>query len=202
MRDMELYLLGGRPCSGKTTLSYYLGQKHKIEVRYLDVFAQKCIDESTIDTPNIYRWKDNDLVEVLQKNPSILFNEYIGFYEEIFPQLIDELDSIKDKKIILEGSIFLPKFIDVLKEKYDVNICYLVTYDDFVKEKYIKRDYVQDMLTKPNGEIAVANLLIRDSIFANYLSNEIEKYSLPRIDIKSGNDIEEEMSILEKILGL
>jgi len=39
-KDMELYLLGGRPCSGKTTLSYYLGQKHKIEVKYLDVFSQ------------------------------------------------------------------------------------------------------------------------------------------------------------------
>jgi len=58
------------------------------------------------------------------------------------------------------------------------------------------------MLTKPNGEIAVANLLERDSIFANYLTNEIEKYSLPRIYIKSGNDIEEEMIVLEKILGL
>ena len=52
---MELFLLGGRPCSGKTTLSYYLGQKYKIEVKYLDVFAQKCINESTIETPNIYR---------------------------------------------------------------------------------------------------------------------------------------------------
>ncbi|MCM1989079.1 hypothetical protein [Oceanirhabdus seepicola] len=199
---MELYLLGGRPCSGKTTLSYYLGQKHKIEVRYLDVFAQKCINESTIDTPNIYRWKDKDLVDVLQKKPDILFNEYLGFYEEMFPMLFDELDSIKEKKVILEGSIFLPKFIDTLKEKYDVNICYLVTDDDFVKEKYIKRDYVQDMLTKPNGEIAVTNLLERDSIFANYIANEIEKYSLPRIHIKSGNDIEKELSALEKILGL
>jgi len=96
----------------------------------------------------------------------------------------------------------LPKFIDALKEKYDVNICYCVTDDDFVKEKYIKRDYVQDMLTKPNGEIAVENLLERDSIFAKYLSNEIEKYSLPRVYIKSGNDIEKEMIGVEKILGL
>ena len=37
---MKLYLLGGRPCSGKTTLAYNLGNIHGIDVEYLDVFAQ------------------------------------------------------------------------------------------------------------------------------------------------------------------
>ncbi|WP_425448519.1 hypothetical protein [Dethiothermospora halolimnae] len=52
---MKLYLLGGRPCSGKTTFAYHLGEKFGIKVWYLDVFAYEHIEASTIETPSIYR---------------------------------------------------------------------------------------------------------------------------------------------------
>ena len=54
---MKIYLLGGRPCSGKTTIAYKLGQKYNIDVKYLDVYAQKLIDNSTPKTPNIVKVK-------------------------------------------------------------------------------------------------------------------------------------------------
>ena len=91
----------------------------------------------------------------------------------------------------------LPKFIDYLTELYDVKICYLVTDDEFVKERYVKRDYVEHILTMPNGEIALKNLLQRDSIFAKYILDEIKKYELPKIQIKSEDDIESAMNSLE-----
>lgn len=199
---MKLYLLGGRPCSGKTTLSYHLGQKHNIEVKYLDVFAQKCIDEATEATPNIYRSKNRELTDVLQKDPNILFDEYVEFYEEMFPLLLNELASYEKSELILEASILLPKFIDYLTELYDVKICYLVTDDEFVKERYVKRDYVEHILTMPNGEIALKNLLERDSIFAKYILDEIKRYELPKIHVKSEDDIESAMNSLEKIFAL
>ena len=36
-----------------------------------------------------------------------------------------------------------------LEETFETKICYLITEDTFVKEKYVKRDYVLDVLNKP-----------------------------------------------------
>jgi hypothetical protein len=171
-------------------------------VKYLDVFAQKCIDDSTEETPNIYKFKNKELVDILLKDPNILFEEYVGFYEEIFPLILKELASYKKSVLILEASILLPKFIDYLTELYDVKICYLITDDKFVKERYVKRDYVEHMLTMPYGDIALKNLLERDSIFAKYIIDEIKRYDLPKIHIKSEEDIENTISRLEKIFAL
>ena len=199
---MKLYLFGGRPCSGKTTLAYNLGQLHNIEVWYLDVFAQKCIEKATIETPHIYEWKNKDMIEILQKEPNVLFKEYVNFYEELFPLLLEELESVDERSLILEGSILLPKFIDILREKYDVKICYMLTDDEFVKEKYIKRDYAQDMITKPKGKVALNNLLERDSLFAKYILDEVNKYSLPNRTINSDSDTGKELMFIEKLFEL
>lgn len=199
---MRLYLLGGRPCSGKTTLAYNLGKKYNIDVEYLDVFAQECINKSTPKTPNIYRWKNKDIVEVLQKNPRVLFDEYIRFYEEVFPLFIKHLERLEQDQIILEASLLLPKFTDVLKESFEITVCYLITDDDFVREQYLKRDYVIEMISKPKGREALNNLLERDSLFAKYINSELEKYLLPSLQIKTEVDIKVNIKNIERILGL
>ncbi|WP_425448518.1 hypothetical protein [Dethiothermospora halolimnae] len=139
---------------------------------------------------------------MLQKEPQILFNEYIELYEALFPLLIKELDTVEDEKIILEGSILLPKFIEKLKEKHDVEICYMITDDNFVNKKYIKRDYVQEMLTKLNGEIALKNLLARDQIFAKYILDELEKHPFIKIHMEADNGFEGYFIKLQKVLKL
>lgn len=199
---MNLYLLGGRPCSGKTTTAYYLGEKHKLTVWYVDVFAQKYIDESTSQTPFTYEWKTTEMVNILQAKPEILFENYVKSYEEIFPLFLKDLEESGIDNLILEGSLLLPKFINTLKERFDTKVCYLISDDDFVKERYVQRDYVQDMLTKPQGELALKNLLKRDSIFAKYILSEIEKYSLPSLKLDYDTDPNTEIAYLEKLFSL
>lgn len=199
---MKLLLIGGRPCSGKTTLANQLGEQHNIAVDHLDVFAQECIDHSSKDNPNIYSWKNMDLVEMFQKDPNELFREYVKTYEDMLPFLMNTI-VMSDKKVsILEGSILLPKFIDKFKKSHEVKICYLVTNNDFVRERYYRRGYVQDMLKKPNGKKAVNNLLLRDSLFSEYVNDEIEKHALPKIVIYADADFEVALKSLGVILGI
>jgi len=199
---MKLFLLGGRPCSGKTTLAGKLGEKWNIDVIHLDEFARECIDKSTADHPNMHRWKAGNLIKLLQKDPAVLLNEYINTYVEMLPFLLRKIDASAKQAAILEGAMLLPGFIDAFKNKHVVNTCYLVTDDAFVREKYYGRDYVQDMLKKQGGINAVKSLLERDSLFAGYMSDEVEKYALPTISIKSNDSIELTLSRLEVILEL
>jgi len=199
---MQLFLIGGRPCSGKTTLSFQIGRKHNIHVEHLDVFAQRCINHSTEDYPNMYRWKVADLVELLQEESGKLFSDYLKIYEEMLPFLLKAIDVSEEKASILEGSILLPKFVEVFKKSHDVKICYLVTDDAFVRERYYGRDYVQNMLNKPNGKKALNNLLLRDSLFSGYINDEIKKFALPKIVIHADNDVETNLKRLEVALGM
>jgi len=199
---MKLFLLGGRPCSGKTTLAGKLGEKWNIDVIHLDEFARECIEKSTADHPNMHRWKAGNLVKLLRKDPAILMSEYIDTYTEMLPFLLGKIDASTTQVAILEGAMLLPGFIHAFKNKHVVKTCYLQTDDAFVFEKYYSRDYVQDMLTKTNGKKAVENLLGRDSLFGGYISDEVEKYALPMIPIKSNDSIELTLSRLEVILEL
>jgi len=199
---MKLLLIGGRPCSGKTTLASQLGKKYNIHVNHLDLFAQECINNSTEQNTYLYTWKDSNLVELLQKEPVELFSDYVKTYEEMLPFLLKAIEMSEEKASILEGSILLPKFIDELKKSHDVKICYLVTDDAFVRERYYSRDYVQDMLKNPNGKKAADNLLNRDSIFSEYIMDEIEKYAFPKIMIHVDNAPETMLKRLEVVLGI
>ena len=199
---MKLFLIGGRPCSGKTTLSFKLGRKHDIDVVSLDVFAQEFINQSTEDYPYMYKWKDSNLIEMLQKEPKEQYGDYIKTYEEMLPFLLKAIDVSEKKESILEGSILLPKFVEVFKKSHDVKICYLLTDDAFARERYFSRDYVQNMLNKPNGKKALNNLLLRDSLFSGYINDEIKKFALPKIVIHADDDVETNLKRLEVALGM
>jgi 2-phosphoglycerate kinase len=199
---MKLFLLGGRPCSGKTTLASRIGKKYSITVDYLDVFAQRCINNSDEDNPNIFRWKNRDLIDVLHKEPMELFFDYLNMYEEMLPFLFEHINSIKKDIVILEGSILMPKFLSQFKEKYEIKVCYLLTDDSFVRERYVKRDYVLEMLKKNTGKKALDNLLERDSIFAKYLVDEIKEFNLPKINIDENISIEDTLKIIEDVLKI
>lgn len=199
---MKLFLLGGRPCSGKTTLADMLGKKHFIDVVHLDEFAQKCILNSTEENPNTHIWKNTKLIELLQNTPEKLLNLYLKTYEEMQSHLQREIDNSDKNALILEGSILLPKFVEDLKKKHEISCCYLLADDDFVRERYYKRDYVLKMLEETNGIQAIKNLLERDSLFSEYINNEIKKYCSPRLMINSEKTIESVLHEFESILGL
>ncbi len=199
---MKLFLIGGRPCSGKTTLAKKLGEKWNTDVIHLDEFALKCIANSTTDNPNIYKWKNMDLLELFQEDPLVLFHEYLRTYEEMLPFLLNAINRSDNKISILEGTILLPEFINEFKKSHDVKICYLATDDAFVRGRYHSRAYAQEMLKNPYGKKAVNNLLRRDSIFSEYLNDEIAKHALPKIVIHEDDDIEIAQKSLELIFGL
>lgn len=199
---MKIYLLGGRPCSGKTTIAYQLGQKYNIDVKYLDVYAQELIDNSTPKTPNIFSWKGISLTQAMNGSPEVLFDTYLKAYDEMIPFFLDMISKLESKKIILEGSILTPKFVSLLEKQYDTQVCYLLTNDNFVREQYIKRDYAQNMIKEVDGKQSLENLLERDSIFAKYIIKEIKKYNYPSLEIHNKSEPQVNISLVEEILNL
>lgn len=179
---MKLYIIGGRPCSGKTTFAHRLGELTKYKVHYLDVFAWEQVEQSTSDQKQCYKWKTNEMVVILQENPEQLCEDYIAFYDEIFPALIPFLKNSNDEVLILESAMLLPKYIKQLQTQFACEVVYLKTSDEFVRDVYPLRDYAKGMITTKKGEIALENLLQRDSLFASKLYEEAAKLDYTIID--------------------
>lgn len=186
----ELFIIAGRPCSGKTSLTYKLSQKYKIHAEYLDVFAAKAVDQATKDSPELYRWQGWQMVSILSKDPKVLFKEYQGFYRELYPLVEDFILDRKEEQLILESSFFLPEHVKKLQGLFDVRVIYLKTSDDFVRERYVKRDYAVAMAQEDGGQQALENLLQRDRIFADYMYRQAQLNGYEIINLSNDQDFE------------
>lgn len=184
----SLYIVSGRPCSGKTSMVYRLSQNHSLHPEYLDVFAASVVDKSDESTPEIFRWKGWDLVKILNKEPEVLFHEYIGYYEELMPMVLQYLKNHEENTIILESSFFLPEHIKRLSIEFNVNSIFMKTLDEFVRKEYVKRDYAIALAEQEGGSKSLENLLNRDVLFAKHMYNQAEKEGFEILDIKGADD--------------
>lgn len=165
----KLFVISGRPCSGKTSMTYKLSLAFNIHAEYLDVLAAKVVDSSKQETPELYRWKDWDLVSILSKEPDILFQKYLVFYGELLPFVIEFIKDHLEDSLILESAFFLPKHIKALAKEFEVTAIFMKTSDAFVRQHYVKRDYVMEMIKQEKGRKSVENLLLRDALYASYV---------------------------------
>lgn len=172
---MKLYVISGRPCSGKTTFAKRLGEMHNIDVMYLDVFAQEMCQKADNEASELYKWKTKDIVDILQDDPSKLCDDYLSFYEELFPKFHEHIKKKEFDNLIVESSMLLPKYVKMLEDTFDVKVVYLETTDELVNDIYPKRDYSLELAKTSKGKKALSNLLKRDSLFAKMIySNALE----------------------------
>ena len=195
---MKLYILGGRPCSGKTTYAYHLGKRNNVEVMYLDVFAHEQSQQASDIDSQLYKWKTVDMIDILQDDPKKLFNDYLLFYEELFPMFLDYIMNSDKESLIIESSMLLPKYVKLLEKEFEVQVTYLQTTDEFVRTTYPKRDYALEMLKSEKGEKALHNLLERDVIFSKYLYEQAIEYGYNIIKINRESEFENTFYEVEK----
>ncbi len=199
---MKLYIIGGRPCSGKTTIAHKLGLKSGLEVIYGDLFALAMVHTSDSTNQELLKWKNQALIDILQDDPNKLAIDYINFHKELNPLILKELLSKGNKDLILEGTNFLPEFVKELEKHFDVEVQYIKTSDDFVNEKYVTRDYVIELLKHDNGQNALLNLLERDRLYSKYMYKSAHENNYDVFEIMDNIDFEKLFSILLKNMRL
>ncbi len=64
------------------------------------------------------------------------------------------------------------------------------TSNDFVNEKYVKRDYAIAMTKQEDGRQALDNLLYRDVLFAEHMYQQAENEGFKILDINDDDDFE------------
>ncbi len=172
----KLYIIGGSPCSGKSTVAEALAKKYNFFYFKVDDHLEKYTALAAFKKAPICQARLNrNSDEIWLRTPALMCREEIAFYEEIFDIVLADLLSIKSNKpIITEGAAFLPKLIDKIT-KFDKTYLAIIPTSDFQVEHYKQRTWVKYVLENCTDKAqAFANWMQRDIQFAK----QVEKACL------------------------
>ena len=195
-----LYMIGGSPCSGKSTIASLLARQYQLLHIKLDDLVDEMMSQASVDSrPICLLRQDRNPEQIWMRNPEEMADEEWRFYEEIFPYVKSYLIKDQDKALLVEGAGLLPHLIKSLEEPAVSYLC-LTPTADFQKKHYKQREWVSYVLEgTTNPEQAFENWMQRDILFAQMVRKEAQKLGYPSL-MTDGSRSEKETA--EKIARL
>lgn len=196
------YLIGGSPCSGKSTIVSNLADRYQLIPIKLDDLVEGFTQAARRDGAPISTLREMRTADqIWLREPAAMAEEEWSFYEEIFPYLRQYLVENQDKPMILEGAGLLPHLISSLD--LDVSYLCITPSADFQKEQYAKREWVPYVLqNSSNPQLAFDNWMNRDILFAKRCRREAERLSYPQLLTDGSRTIEEMTEKVAQIFSL
>lgn len=165
---MNVYYIGGSPCSGKSTVAEALSERYGLHYfkvdDYLDRYMQLAADARKPYCSKALRLTPE---QIWMRQPTVQCEEELRIYEEIFEYILADLESIDCQNgIITEGAAYLPALAKMAGIPMNRYISITPT-KEFQVFHYSKREWVPYVLAEcSNTEKAFANWMDRDALFA------------------------------------
>ena len=192
---MMLYMIGGSPCSGKSTIASLLARQYQLLHIKLDDLVEKMMSQASEDSQPICLLRQD-------RNPEEMADEEWRFYEEIFPYVKSYLIKNQNRPLLVEGAGLLPHLLKKLECPASSYLC-LTPTADFQKKHYIQREWIPYVLEgTTNPEQAFENWMQRDILFAQMVRKEAVLLGYPSLitdGSQSENQTAEEVARLLKL---
>ena len=192
---MMLYMIGGSPCSGKSTIASLLARQYQLLHIKLDDLVEEMMSQASADSQPICLLRQD-------RNPEEMADEEWRFYEEIFPYVRSYLIKNQDRPLLVEGAGLLPHLVKELECPASSYLC-LTPTADFQKKHYKQREWVPYVLEgTTNPEQAFKNWMQRDILFAQMVRKEAVLLGYPSLitdGSQSENQTAEEVARLLKL---
>ena len=173
---MNIYYIGGSPCSGKSTIAEILSEKYDLYYFKVDDYLDKYMQ---LGVENGYEMckKHSGLSweQIWMRDPVLQCEEEVQWYEEVFEFVQKDLEEVSCKNgIITEGAAYLPnlmKRIDVPCNRY----ISMIPEKEFQIFHYSKREFVPYILRECSDKRkAFENWMERDFLFAQDVKRQCE----------------------------
>lgn len=197
----DIYIIGGSPCSGKSTIAEMLTSKYDMNYFKVDDYLDSFISKASEDNKKVCKQISAYTPEqTWMRDPAVQNEEELDIYNEIFGYIMEELDKLgTDKPVITEGAAFLPDLIkqaDIDKSHY---ICITPTRD-FQISHYKERPWIHFVLEGcSDKQKAFDNWMERDVLFAEEVRRRCELLGYTSIVTDGKTDID---SVFAKVSSL
>lgn len=196
----KLYIIGGSPCSGKSTVTEELVRRYGLNYFKVDDHLDEYTEHGANDNKEICcKQATATSEEIWMRDPQLQNREELQFYREIFPYLLEDLKNLNcEKGVITEGAAYLPELIGNI-EDFDIQYLAMTPTREFQISHYCERPWIHFVLEGcSNEEQAFSNWMERDVLFAEIVRKQCDIYGYRSIVTDENSDIGKVTEQVEK----
>lgn len=175
---MTIYVIGGSPCSGKSTVAQALSEKYGLHYFKVDDHLERYMKQGAADHKACCAKAEAMSPEqIWMRDPLVQCEEELSIYEEIFPYIVEDLEKIDGAQgIITEGAAYLPRLAK--RCHLPVNRYLSITpTKEFQVFHYSQREWVPYVLAQCSDKAkAFENWMERDALFAKAVQQQCAEY--------------------------
>ena len=175
---MEIYYIGGSPCSGKSTVAEALAERYGLAYFKADDHLEEFTARgAAAGLPVCQRILRMTADETWLRPPQTQCQEELDFYAEIAPFVTEKLAALTAARVIAEGAAFLPSLT--------ANAAHYIAITpsrEFQFSRYRQRPWVPLVLKDcSDKELAFSNWMERDALFAEEIRRQCTRLGLPHL---------------------
>lgn len=186
------YVLGGSPCSGKSTLAERLSSDYHLPYYKVDDHLWRYLEQADPQLqPTMVAYAAMTWEEIWSQPVDSQVRDVFAYYTEQFSMILDDLLAYRDQgPILMEGVAFLPELISEWGVRPE-HALFLVPTRAFQIEYYSQRDWVQPILDScADPEQALANWMERDHRCGQVIIQKAQSCGYRSMIIDGAKDID------------
>lgn len=199
----RVYIVGGGPAAGKSTIAQALSRKYKFDYLKADDLVGEHQQEAAERKFPVNNYI-NSLPEDKQQLELIRLSgqQEIARQKELFFILLKELRKRQFSNLILEGNCLFPKLLIKYFEHDYIGVWLVPTYQ-FQKKIYPERSWVPKLLKQSDDpDLVLKNWLYRDREFNKEVLRQVKEYELSAIRINGKRSISDTQAWVEEKFNL
>jgi hypothetical protein len=179
----QAYILGGSPCSGKSTIADKLAARY--ELVYYKVDDQQDAHLSRVRAqrhPVMHRYLQMNWDQIWSRPPELQMREELDFFRERFEMVLEDLSAFSlETPVLLEGAGILPELVCEFGLQPGRAV-FMVPSWEFQVGYYSQRPWIREILAEcRQPEQAFENWMRRDHLFGLEVLRQAEHYGYPTI---------------------
>jgi hypothetical protein len=198
------YILGGSPCSGKSTIAEMLSIQYGFHYYKADDHETEHMSRAQSNSqPVMFQYSKMSWNEIWSQSTEKLLYDEFAYYHERFPFIIDDLSQLKlEVPIILEGAAFLPELIAQFPVNHK-NVVFMIPTMDFQLHHYSQRPWLQSILKECyNPRLALDNWMKRDNLFGEEVICKAIDLGFQVLHVDGSVDIQTQFKAIQLQFGL
>ena len=198
------FIIGGSPCSGKSTIAARLSEELELPYYKVDDHERRHIEKANKqDHPTMVAYGQMSWDKIWSRPVNLQVVEEFAFYRERFDMVLDDLVCYETKEaIIMEGAAFLPSLIHSWNVPTN-EAFFLIPTKAFQIEHYSQRPWIKSILEScKNPQQAFENWMERDHLFGQEIIRQAKIYNYQYAIVDQDSDKDVLYAMVKKHFGL